>query len=92
MGLFSNTAFDPFVHNAAEPLVRNMNNSRAILNVSNQGVGAFWANGAKPVFGNSPCYLSVTDRERRQTFSSSVCNRKGKGIHDTYKERNIYTQ
>jgi len=53
-GLFSNTALDTFVQNVAEPPVKKVNNSRAILNFLNQGAGTFWANGAKPVFGNSP--------------------------------------
>ena len=54
MGLFPNTALDTFVQNVAEPPVKKVNNSRAILNFLNQGAGTFWANGAKPVLGNSP--------------------------------------
>jgi hypothetical protein len=47
MGLFPNTAFDSFVQNASEPQMRNMKNSRAILNVSNQGAAAFWTRWGK---------------------------------------------
>jgi hypothetical protein len=47
MGLFPNTAFDTSIQNASEPQMRNMKNSRAILNVSNQGAAAFWTRGGK---------------------------------------------
>jgi hypothetical protein len=42
-----NTAFNPFVQNAAEPQVRKATNSRAIWSLSNQGAGAFWTQGGK---------------------------------------------
>jgi hypothetical protein len=42
-----NTTFDPFVQNVAEPQVRKATNSRAIWSFSNQGAGAFWAQGGK---------------------------------------------
>jgi uncharacterized protein YigE (DUF2233 family) len=47
MGLFTNTTFDPFVQNVAEPQVRKATNSRTIWSFSNQGAGAFWAQGGK---------------------------------------------
>jgi hypothetical protein len=47
MGLFPNTAFDPFVQNAAEPQVREATNSRAIWSFSNQDAGALWAQWGK---------------------------------------------
>ncbi|KKR94828.1 MAG: hypothetical protein UU46_C0029G0001, partial [Candidatus Uhrbacteria bacterium GW2011_GWD1_41_16] len=37
MGLFPNTALDTFDCNAAEPKVRKVNNSGAIVSFSNQG-------------------------------------------------------
>ncbi|KKS08616.1 MAG: hypothetical protein UU63_C0054G0002 [Candidatus Uhrbacteria bacterium GW2011_GWF2_41_430] len=40
MGLFPNTALDTFDCNAAEPKVRKVNNSGAIVSFSNQG--AIW--------------------------------------------------
>jgi len=39
-GLFPNTALDTFDCNAAEPKVRKVNNSGAIVSFSNQGAGA----------------------------------------------------
>jgi hypothetical protein len=46
-GLFPNTAFDTSIQNASEPQMRNMKNSRAILNVSNQGAATFWTRWGK---------------------------------------------
>jgi hypothetical protein len=53
-GLFPNTAFDPFVQNAAESQVREATNSRAIWSFSNQDAGALWAQWGKAGIREQP--------------------------------------